>query len=155
MKTNRRRFLGLLGVGAAAGPLAAKAALDETIGSQAGVSMAAKAVGGLGVSYGLPSSDQKPSTPWMPHDQRMFKSLAYIKTFGLPEFLENQFRQQAKWVDRLDIDIAAKWSWSMAVKLQEQRQRNYQRQLAHLDYQSKWYKGKAFIEKILGFEWPF
>lgn len=156
MKSNRRRFLGLLGVGVAAGPLAAKQALDASIADQAGLNLLGAAGGGF-TSGGLPASQgmQARSLPnqYIPHDQKVSKAIGYLKTFGVPEFFEKELRSRAMWVEKLDPDIASKKSWSMSVKIMTQRERSYQRYLRAYYDSSSMFKSKGIIEKLLGFEW--
>lgn len=158
MKTNRRRFLSLLGVSTAAGPLAAKAALDEGIARQAGLNLSALATGGKwGYGSGGPpaSSQGQISGQYFSHDEKIRLATAYIKSFGLPEFVQKTAREQSKWVNALDPDIAAKRTWSMSVKIQEQRARNYAYAIEQYE-NSAWYnEKKSFVNKLLGFEWPW
>jgi hypothetical protein len=154
MKANRRRFLSLMGVGTAAGPLAAKAAFDETIAKQAGINLFN---GGFGIpSGGPPGINEGPSNgTYVPWEDRITKSSSYIKMFGVPEFVEQDIRQRSQWVGAFDPDIAVKRSWSMAAKIQEQRQRNYERSLSAMHDMSFKLKAKSALQKMLGFEWPW
>lgn len=112
----RRRFLKLMGVGTAAAPLAAKAAADEA-------TLKLMMSGERGLAANAP-----PPIGWDGETQDSFVKMAgYIRTFGLPKHIEEASRERARYVHFLDHDIACKRSWSLAVKIQEQRQRNYQR----------------------------
>ena len=152
MKTNRRRFLSLMGVSTAAAPLAAKAALDEGIAKQAGINLFGSGFGGVPASAPPDGQSVGKFVPW---EDRIAKLSSYIKLFGLPEFADQELRQRSQWVGGLDPDIAVKRSWSMAVKIQEQRQRNYERGLHSIHDASLKLKAKGAIQKLLGFEWPF
>lgn len=157
MKTNRRKFLSLLGVGTAAAPLAAKAALDESIAKQAGIAVFGSP-GYAGAGGAAPQGDsvgQVLSGRYVPYEDKVHGAVGYIKAFGLPEFMERDLRRNCRWVGGLDPDLAAKRSWSMSVKLQEQRQRNYERMLDDYQHQSWRLKKKSIIQNILGFEWPW
>lgn len=156
MQTNRRKFLSLLGVGAASAPLAAKAVSDAEVFKLSGMSQQALASTGLGM-YGSspPASSQTSSGPYVPHEQRLIQASDYIKMFGLPEVVEFELRDRAKWISSLDPDIACKKSWSMSVKLLEQRERNYQRLVERMKKQGWQQKKRSAIKTILGFEWPF
>lgn len=157
MRTNRRRFLSLLGVSTAAAPLAAKAALDESIARQTGLDLIGSRVGGMG-GMGAPASmseQAKGYAQYLPYEDRVKKSVAWMKLVGFPDFMERQIRENSKWVQGLDPDIAAKRSWSMSVKIQEQRVRNYDRQRKSYEFHSENLVKKSFIEKTLGFEWPW
>lgn len=155
MKTNRRRFLSLLGVGTAAGPLAAKAALDEGIAKQAGLNLHQVA----GLSGGLPppsqSADLLPNGSYISYQDKYIKTAEYVKMFGLPQVIDDSYRSNSKYVHALDPDIACKRSWSMSVKFMTQRERNYQRMVEGINYTASHYRRKALIENILGFEWPW
>jgi hypothetical protein len=154
MKTNRRRFLSLLGVSTAAAPLAAKAALDESIAKQAGLSVFGAP--GFAGGVGQPASQGNVGAqPYISYEEAVHGAVGYIKTFGLPEFMERDLRRNCRWVGGLDPDIACKRSWSMSVKLQEQRQRNYERMLEDYQNQSWRLKKKSIIQNLLGFDWPW
>ncbi len=121
MKTSRRKFLGFIGLS----PIAAKAAADE---------LAIKEMLGTGVSnFGslspgpiLNSAGGSSSEPnWM-------KPLKWLKQNKLPDWTLDQIRNDCRQVSALDPDIAAKRSWSPAVKIAEQRERNYQREVARV-----------------------
>jgi hypothetical protein len=143
---NRRSFLSLLGVSAAAGPLAVKAAADAEIGKLAGIKYNALADMSLGLG-GEPDG--------ISYSQQLINATNYVKMFGLPEFVEFELRDQSKWVNGLDPDIACKKSWSMSVKILEQRERNYQRAVDRMHRVSWKQEKRSVIKTILGFEWPF
>lgn len=154
MKTDRRKFLALLGIGAASAPLAAKTALDEEVVKQVGLNTTsfvggAPSMSGLGNS--APMSAPTSSTSYQ---QALNKSSAYVKLMGLPKGLEKEFRQRAQYIHALDPDIAVKRSWSMSVKLMTQRERNYQRQIEALHSTADYYNLRDKLAQMLGFQWP-
>ena len=154
MKPNRRRFLSLLGVSTAAGPLAVKAAADAEIAKLSGISQQSIASTGLGVSGGMPPSDGQ-GPIGLTHQQRLVGAADYIKMFGIPEVIEFELRDQSKWISSLDPDLACKKSWSMSVKILEQRQRNYNRAVERIQKTGWQQKKRQAIKTILGFEWPW
>jgi hypothetical protein len=151
---NRRSFLSLLGVGAAAGPLAVKAAADAEIGKLSGISYNSLASTGLGLVGEQPAPSQYVANG-ISYSQQLINAANYVKIFGLPEFAEFELRDQCKWISSLDPDIACKKSWSMSVKILEQRERNYQRAIDRM-HRTEWQQEKrSAIKTILGFAWPF
>jgi len=52
-------------------------------------------------------------------------------------------------------DIACKRSWSLCVKIQEQRQRNYDSAMAYYRDLNSYGRAQAAFEKISGFKWPW
>lgn len=153
MKTNRRQFLSLLGVGAASAPLAAKVVADNQMASLAGLNNQILAMGvqaNTGVQ-GIPdaSGNLEYVSPYIRVQQ-------YLKLTGkLPEFVEVNLRQRAKNVSHLDPDIACKKSWSLNVKIITQRERNYQYELERLAISGKYDVAQTAFKKITGFEWPW
>jgi hypothetical protein len=92
---------------------------------------------------------------YVPYPKRVLGAANYIKMFGVPEFVEYELRDQSKYVQCLDPDIACKKSWSMSVKIMTQKERNYQKSLERIN-KSEWQQNKRnAIKTILGFEWPF
>ena len=156
MKPNRRRFLSLLGVGAAAGPLAVKAATDAEIGSSMGM-LSIKGFGstalGLAGFSGPPAQAQQ--GPNISYEKRLIDAADYIKMFGVPEVMEFELRDQARYVGSFDPDIACKQSWSMAVKIMTQRERNYQRAVERVEKSGWQQRKRSALKTILGFEWPW
>lgn len=154
MQANRRRFLSLLGVGAASAPLAAKVAADSEIAKLVGARSQALASTGLGLhDSGLPAVQSIGNG--LTHQQKLIGAADYIKMFGLPEVVEFELRDQSKWINALDPDLACKKSWSMSVKIAEQRQRNYQRAVERMQKTGWQQRKRSAIKTVLGFEWPF
>lgn len=155
MKANRRKFLSLLGVGVAGAPIAAKAALDESILKQVGVTTQSFTGGAPSMSGSVsPSIGGGPATG-LTYSQTVSRASTWIKMMGMPKDLEKEFRERARYVHALDPDIAAKRSWSMSVKLMAQRERNYERQVEALHATASYYGVREKMEKLLGFQWPF
>ena len=125
MKPNRRRFLSLMGVGAASAPLTARAITDAETAK--------------GMNY----------------EQRLIGATDYVKMFGLPSTVEARLRDESRNIYCLDADIACKQSWSMSVKIMTQRERNYQRGVQRIHASALQERSKRALTKLLGFEWPF
>ena len=153
MRPNRRRFLSLLGIGAAGAPLAAKAAADAEIAKLAGISQSALSTTGIGLSAGMPQPVG--GATGSSYKQMMIGASDYVRMFGVPEVIEYELRDQSKWVAALDPDLASKKSWSMAVKILEQRQRNYERSVERLKKAGWQQKKRSAIKTLLGFDWPW
>lgn len=148
----RRKFLGILGVGAASAPLAAKEALDKSIGDLAlrgdeGLPVVPSTGGNIG-GWRERNAERSESIP---------KALDWIRGNNgkLPEHIERSYREEASYVQALDPDIACKRSWSMSVKINEQRQRNYQRNVERYLAQDERMKVRDAFEKAVGFKWPW
>lgn len=141
-KASRRGFLRLLG----ASSLAAKQALDKEV--------AAVALGGdkplapyslLAAAHGGEDDDFTANKAAQLH-----VVARYFNTVGIPEFAEKELRAQTQYVTVLDPDLAAKRSWSMSVKIQEQRERNYQRKVEAIGAQAAWFSGRAWFKRVTG-----
>lgn len=145
----RRSFLGLLGLS----PLAAKEASSNI--NLTGYGFIEKT--GIAVQRPIFSRVNEGAfpPPGKTYEDIVIEASAYVKAFGAPEFLEGIIEEKAR--ERfhgLDPDIAAKRSWSMSVKIQEQLSRNRQRYRDHLHQEAyKATKMKA-LEKITGWAWP-
>lgn len=152
MKTNRRHFLSLLGVSTAAGPLAVKAAAEAESSSL--MNVVTTGLGG-GYSIGQPAESASQSGGYIAYEDRVIGVADYIKMFGVPKSIEETYRLNAQYVAALDPDIACKRSWSMCVKIQEQRQRNYKRQIENLTQRGIQQRAFKTIKTVLGFDWPW
>lgn len=152
---NRRRFLSLLGVGAASAPLAAKAVADAEIAKLVGISGQSIASTGLGLAGGGLPTGQGTQSGGLTHQQMLIATADYIKAFGIPEVIEVEIRDQAKRISALDPDIACKRSWSMSVKVLSQRERNYQRIVERMKKTGWQQRKRSAIKAIMGFEWPW
>jgi hypothetical protein len=151
MKPNRRRFLSLLGVGTAAGPLAAKAAADAEVANLMNI----RALGALGgISGSLPMGSPAEGSN-ISYGQRVIGASDYIKIFGLPKEVEEAYRRDAYWLSGIDCDIACKKSWSMSVKVMTQRQRNYERNIEHIHKAGWRQKSLDVLKATMGFDWPW
>ena len=150
VRSTRRRFFGLMG----ATPLAAKAAADAEIKQLMSMSYY-EGLGraGMSLTYGKDACDiglEKLS--WV---DKTIRCAEHIRLFGVPEFVERRFREESKNVHCLDPDIASKRSWSMAVKVMTQRERNYGRKIEQLLAESDAARSRGLLSKLLGFEWPW
>ena len=117
-------MLKMLGAAPAA-PLAAKLANDATLAQLTGVNAGGLGGSSIAMPMGMPSTDGKcvgPITNFMSYEEGLVAASKYTKAFGLPEFVERGYREQSRYVNSLDPDIANKKSWSMSVKIQSQRQ---------------------------------
>lgn len=153
ISATRRRFFAFAG----ATPLAAKAAADRAIAEASGVFH----LNGLGdASVGIagggpPATGDAMGGAFVPYEKRVTGAGEYLKVFGMPDWVEYQLRDNARYVNSLDHDLACKRSWSMSVKIAEQRQRNYRKAVERM-HKSAWtYRGRTAIQKLLGFEWPW
>ena len=148
MKLPRRRFLTILG----ATPIAAKVAADEVVAKAAGVKMT-----GLGTQMAwLPGGELPQANPTpIPYDERQARALAHLDMFGVPGWVEQELRGYASEVSALDPDLAAKRSWSMAVKIAEQRERNYRQRLELMREAVRHSRERSLLRKLLGFDWPW
>lgn len=119
---NRRKVMGMLGVGVAAGPAVARGAVGALENQQlvrtVGYANAPNTVtGGILGDQIIDSAE---------HARKM---ASFFARGVFPEFFERELREQAKQINGFDVDILAKKSWSDSVKIQEQRERNYQKLL--------------------------
>ncbi len=139
----RRRFFSFMGASPLAAHIAAEKGMAEVIGINAS---------GLGNpnASGAPLGGGDDS-----YRDQVITSGRFVQTFGIPEVIDATIREQARWVASLDPDIANKRSWSMAVKVMTQRQRNYDREINRIKRRSSHFGGLAALRKILGFEWPW
>ena len=116
--TSRRSVLQLIGLS----PLAAKAAKDGAIGKLVGCVQSNSPQGsiGSGIAFGTPD-------PIGGRSSWKAKILKFLVQGKLPDWFEDEIRDRHRYVSFLDPDIASKVSWSMNVKIVEQRRRNIQR----------------------------
>lgn len=150
----RRAFLQVLGgVG-----LGARSAAEQALASVSGVTR----FPGFGMTMKGDSYSDAP-TPYVDPPDGEFTSYQkalvacskYVKTVGMPSFYEQHLRDKARAVYRMDDDIAAKRSWSWSVKMQEQRQRNYNRLVADIHLLSEHTVARTLLQKLTGWNWPW
>lgn len=148
--TTRRRFFGLV----AGTPLVAKAASDNVVASLSNIGIDGRGYNILPHPYSSdPPSSTPPSSEIMWEEKLRLSSL-HIKTFGIPDYVKEVYREESKKIYYLDPDIANKKSWSMAFKVCCQRERNYQNRLKCIEkHHTRTWKEKA-LEKVLGFKFP-
>lgn len=150
---NRRRFLSLLGVSTVAGPLAVKAAAEAESASL--MNMVTTGLGAGYSAFGPPVESATQGGDYVSYEDRVIGVSDYIKMFGVPKSIEETYRLNSQYVGALDPDLACKRSWSMCVKIQEQRQRNYQRQMEQLTQRGIQQRAFKTIKTVLGFDWPW
>lgn len=148
---NRRSILRLIGLSPAA-PIAAKAALDAEVARLTGM----QPDGGAGpFQYsggGEPASDNGNGGSYM---RSQVAAAEYVRAVGVPDFVRDALLRNAQYVSYLDSDLAAKRSWSMSVKILTQRQRNYERAVEAVSYQSRHAVARTAFRKFTGWDWPF
>lgn len=153
MKTNRRKFLSLLGVGTAAGPLAVKVATEQQVLGLTSLKYAGLSAGNPIDTYGEVGSQHVSKEAYV---SPYIQANNYLKLWGkLPAFVEENLRERAKQVSNLDPDIACKKSWSLCVKISAQRERNYQNLLQQHSKQGTYQEAQSMFSKITGFQWPW
>jgi len=146
LKASRRRFLSVLG----ASPLAVKAAADEATAKLLHIDTS-----GLGSRPGLPYDYGRTAANVPTNADNPYAAAArFIRQFGIPEWFDKELRDRAAQVYTLDPDIACKRSWSLAVKIATQRERNYRRLLAEIDKAERIATGRAAVTKVIGY-WPW
>lgn len=112
---NRRKFLKFLGMGAAAGPSAARQTLADLVNPTL-----APLVGGSGIA---------PAPPPVADDVASGGALtrSALRVLGVPDWLRQEWRDSAKYIAQLDPDLVACRSYSLSAKLLMQRERNERR----------------------------
>ena len=148
-KVGRRGFMGLIGLGAVSGPLAARQAAQAEIAkltTLAGPSVMPMA-SGQGIGTGGPPVDES---------QQYIKMSNYLKVFGrLPEHIEYNVRERSKSVYHLDSDIAALRSFSLAAKIAWQRERNYEKEVERYRRMGWYEMAQNSFHKLAGFRWSW
>lgn len=157
LTASRRRFLGLFGAGAAAAPLAAKAALES---QQASVSSLMRGFYNplvpSATSDGPANAPESTLSPSVSYDDTCKMAAQYIRFVGVPPHVEEVVRRGSRHVSALDPDLAfAKRSWSMNVKIAEQRQRNYQQGIDNVLGDANRHLSRRAFRKLTGFSWPW
>ena len=125
--TTRRNALKLFGMA----PLGAKKASQAIVEKLAGDATMQQLAG----ISAMPSGAQDTCNP-SPVSGRDWKDKlkAWFRLKQpIPSWHEDEIRRQHQFVVALDVDIAAKKSWSMSVKIITQRERNVQRTLKNLE----------------------
>lgn len=140
----RRKFLKLMGLGAASAPIAAKATTEELTSLRG--SSAPMLASGINFSNSASPGIGNPTLD-------MGKYLTLFR--DIPEFQLEKIKDRSKNVYHLDPDLAAKKSWSMCVKIQEQQQRNYQKEIQRYYKSGKLEQVEIAFEKVSGFRWPW
>jgi len=141
----RRGFLRVLGLA----PIAGKAAADKLIAEHAG--LAHGALDGLGgQNNGISSACVEAPSGAYPYAQltageKAKRLFGLLKKAGLPSWEHEKIIRENRNVYTLDPDLAALRSFSMNVKIVTQRQRNIEREIARLRFQSTY---QAHVEKF-------
>ena len=120
MNVKRRGFFGLLAGAVAAGPKVAA----ETA-KQAGVALQPFSADGANPVESLVSHPSPMGSSWAAQRLARVNLLKLLR----PGFVDKKARMSARHVNRLDLDLAAMQSMSLAAKITAQRERNYQRAL--------------------------
>lgn len=140
MNVTRRTLMRLLGVS----PLVAKQLEDEKV---LRLSSSTVPLTPITYSQGNGSADVDFAT----NKAAQLKSIAnYFQQFGVPDWVEEEIRTQCNYVAALDPDLAAKRSWSMSVKIAEQRERNYRRRIAAIGQGARYNLGRSVWQKFTG-----
>lgn len=151
IEATRRRFLAFVGVAAPAAPLVAKAAVEKEMAALSGVKLGANV--GVGIPYSGIMDAAAPGSSggidvWDAADK-------FFSVFGMPEHIKENFVRRSREINAIDPDIAVKRSWSFAVKVQAQRERNLEKmQQGMVESIAQTRREKAF-RKLTGFSWPF
>lgn len=150
--TDRRRFLSLMGIGAASAPLAARELADGKIADLAGI----QTNGDLSSGQGLSDASSDLVCADKSRRRAIESATKYLLKHGkLPDHVEEKMRDDARHVHSLEYDIANKRSWSLAVKVQAQRQRNYEREVNRYRKGGSYSETQKAFKAITGFEWPW
>ena len=148
MKANRRGFLGLLGIGAVSAPLAAKAAAESEMMKLSSIHSGILS-SGIEASSAPPMASAEFVSPYIQANN-------YLKLWGkLPEFVDKELRNRANSVHYLDPDIVCKRSWSLNVKIQAQKERNYHKEIERYRHSGNYAAAQSAFRKLTGWEWPW
>lgn len=135
----------MLGIGAVAGPSAAKSALADLVPANV------VAGGGLAAGFAYPPSSLPPNTYGVTGQDPKVLGRSALKLLGVPDWLRQQWRDQAQHVPVIDPDLAACQSFSLAAKISMQRDRNMARaEAAFWDY-GFWKEAREKFNKRFGY----
>lgn len=151
---NRRSVLKYM-MAAPAAPAMAKIAESLTITQAVSPQVGALKFNPPSGTQGAQASVLPPSyTPWEEQRRRAYNwFIANGKK--LPDHVERTIRRDTQHVSMLDPDIASKRSWSLNVKVATQRQRNYEKAVEQHFADIQQWDGKATLQKLLGWDWPW
>lgn len=145
----RRKFMQVFGIGALAGKQAAEQEIAKLTSLRSAHSALASAKGSHFPNHGVAIGDAA-------MQKSQIANLAgYVRMFGLPKHVDQQLREQSHHVNQIDPDIACKRSWSFCVKIQAQRQRNYEYQVEHYRNRDAWSKAQEKFRALTGFDWDW
>ena len=147
MKLARRKFFSLV----ASAPIAAKAAVDASIAECAGINVTGINGHAVPPASGMGAGPQNVSD----YQNGVISASKYVRLMGFPDFMERELREQSRYVYALDPDIAVKKSWSMAAKIQTQRQRNFERLKQGIHSDARRFETRSTFKKVTGWDWPW
>lgn len=149
ISATRRKFLAFLGAAPVA-PIVAKAAVEKEIAGIANIDL------GISSGIGVPYSAIMDGAPNASGGVDVMEAAGtFFEVFGVPEHIKDNLARRAFEVHAIDPDIAVKRSWSFAVKVQAQRERNLEKlRKGVADGIAQSRREKAF-RKVTGFSWPF
>lgn len=133
---NRRGALRLLGLGSIAGPIAAKGAAEKAAMDLAGILPPIYGNGAAVPQGGTVGSSRLPLV------QR-----ALLNTIFRQQ-LEQLMYEDERTVGRLDPDLAAMRSFSLAAKITYQRRRNVARRMDYFQGGSSWQRVDALLDQV-------
>ncbi len=137
----RRGFLRVLGMS----PIAGKVAADKAIADAAGFNP----LGSSGPQHYASPGHPQPIDPVVAAKRRSLLS-SFFRNFSLPDWEVDQIRREIA-VYALDPDIAALCSFSMAVKIGMQRERNIARRIEAARGHSAYEEMREQFQKRHGF----
>ncbi len=134
---NRRFFLGAMAKAPAVSAIASRALTDKATADLAGISLN----GMTGYAGGIPAGEEDPTTnQW----QRVLAN-----TIARRE-IESMLYEQERIICRIDPDLAAMRSFSLAAKVTFQRQRNVKRELDYKLNGNMWGRVNSAARRLLG-----
>jgi hypothetical protein len=149
MTLARRGFLRILGTAPVAAKMAADAeALRLTGSGNPGLT---------GNRFAAPPGGEpiEEPSPRVPYEETITRASDFLRIGLVPPELLEQIRDQSRWVDRLDPDIASKVSWSLSYKFLVQRERNYERALNDMKSAAKAQRTRKLLKTLIGVNWPW
>lgn len=145
MKATRRKFMAMLGLGAAGSPVAASAAIQKEMFALTNVAVGSA---GSSISGGVPMDVNS-------YDKAIISASDYVRIFGIPEHVAANMWASANWIERIDPDIASKRSWSLSFKFLEQKRRNFERSVERMKISGPYVRGRAAFKATTGWDWPW
>lgn len=131
---NRRGLMKMMGLGAAAAPIAV-----PHIGALAVPGAELTGIAGAGLSYATEATGA--GAPWGEAASTKSISKHALKALGIPSWLSNEWDRRAQHVSAFDPDIASFRFMSLPAKLALQRKRNRER------VEAEWWKPNPWREQ--------